>query len=327
MALTNAQYDELIRKYQQKQWAAHRQAAEKKETIYSQLPILSKIDDQIGATSVRRAKEFIGGNASALANLDAEIASLSQEKQSILEQAGYRPDCFEPKYECPDCKDTGYINNKKCHCFLQAEMEYIYEQSNVKHVLERENFSKFSLDYYSQEMIDPVTKQSSYKLAQDALAKCRAFTTNFDKQSDNLLLYGKPGTGKTFLTNCIAKELLDAGHSVIYFSAFQLFDQLAKYAFDRNASENEYKNIFNCDLLIIDDLGTEGPNTFTTSKFFQCINERILRGKSTMISTNLTPKEIADTYFERISSRINSYFTMIKMFGQDIRIMKKLAGK
>ena len=113
---------------------------------------------------------------------------------------------------------------------------------------------------------------------------------------------------------------------MIYFSAFQLFDVLAKHAFDKGASENEYQNIFNCDLLIIDDLGTEVPNAFTTSKFFQCMNERILRGKSTIISTNLTLKNIAEIYSERISSRITSNFTLIKLFGRDIRIQKKLEG-
>lgn len=327
MALTNAQHDELMRKYQQKQWLARSQAANKKQQIYAQFPVLAQIDDQISSMSVRRAKEYIGGNQSALTGLDSEIARLSQEKLDILARAGYSTDVFEPHYTCADCQDTGYINNRKCHCFLQAEMEYVYQQSNIKALLERENFNTFSLDYYAEDMIDPISGLSSLKLAQSALAKCKAFVADFGAQTNNLLIYGNTGTGKTFLTNCIAKELLDQGYSVIYFSAFQLFDVLAKHAFDRGASHQEYQNIFNCDLLIIDDLGTEIPNTFTTSKFFQCINERILRGKSTIISTNLTQKNIADIYSERISSRITSHFTMVKMYGRDIRIEKKLRGQ
>ena len=140
------------------------------------------------------------------------------------------------------------------------------------------------------------------------------------------MFYGNTGTGKTFLTNCVAKELLDRGNSVIYFSAFSLFDILAKNTFGKHPEiAGDYHNIFNCDLLIIDDLGTESPNSFTVSQLFQCLNERILRKKSTIISTNLSLKEIADIYSERISSRITSSFTLLKLYGEDIRILKKLS--
>lgn len=323
MALTNAQYDQLMRRYNQKQWAAQQQAAQTKADVYSKLPALTQLDEKIASISVQKAKEYINGNTEALAGLEGEVKSLSLQKQQLLADAGYPADIFEPRFSCPDCQDTGYINNQKCHCFLQAELEYVYAQSNIKRLLERENFGTFSLAYYSEDVIDPVTNISSLKLAQSALQKSKAFVADFDSKAANLLIYGNTGTGKTFLTNCIAKELLDAGYSVIYFSAFQLFDVLAKHTFEKGAGDNDYQNIFNCDLLIIDDLGTEVPNAFTVSKFFQCINERLIRGKSTIISTNLTLKSIADIYSERVSSRITSNFTPVKMFGKDIRILKK----
>lgn len=323
MALTNAQHGELIRRYNQKQWNAHQQAAQTKALIYSQLPVLTALDQKIASMSVQKAKEYIGGNTSALSGLEDAIAKLSEEKQQILSDAGYPADIFEPRYTCPDCQDTGYIHNQKCHCFLQAELEYVYAQSNIRTLLQRENFDTFSLAYYSEDVIDPVTNISSLKLAQSALQKCKTFVADFATKTDNLLIYGNTGTGKTFLTNCIAKALLDEGYSVIYFSAFQLFDVLAKHTFERGTGDNDYQNIFNCDLLIIDDLGTEVPNAFTVSKFFQCINERQLRGKSTIISTNLTLKSIADIYSERVSSRITSNYTPVKMFGRDIRILKR----
>lgn len=327
MALTNTQYDELMRRYNQKQWNAHQKAAQTKHRVYASLPQLAQLDEKIASTSVRRAKEYIGGNMAALAGLDEEIAQLSKEKLQLLADAGYPADVFEPQYECKDCQDTGYINNKKCHCFLQAELEYIYSQSNIKTLLEKENFNTFSLSYYPEDMVDPVSGKSSLQLATAALEKCKTFVADFATSSDNLLLYGNTGAGKTFLTNCIAKELLEEGYSVIYFSAFQLFDLLAKYTFDKGTSDSQYQNIFNCDLLIIDDLGTEAPNSFTVAKFFQCINERQLRGRSTIISTNLAPKDIPNIYSERVSSRITSNYTLVKMFGRDVRILKKLSGK
>lgn len=327
MALTNTQHDELMRSYQQKQLVARHQAATRKQQIYAQYPALAQLDQEISSMSVKKAKEYIAGNTTALTGLEDQIALLTKQKEQILTAAGFPLDIFHPQFQCPDCQDTGYINNKKCHCFLQAELEFIYQQSNIKNILARENFNTFSLEYYPDDLLDPESNWSSLRLAQSALIRARSFVTDFEQKADNLLFYGNTGTGKTFLTNCIAKELLDAGHSVIYFSAFQLFDVLAKATFDKNSDRQEYDAIFNCDLLIIDDLGTEVPNAFTTSKFFQCINERILRGKSTIISTNLTLKNIADIYSERVSSRITSHFTLVKMFGKDIRIQKKLGLK
>ncbi len=327
MALTNAQYDELMRRYNQKQWNARQGALFRKSQVYDKLPALAKIDEQIASVSVQKAKEYINGNTSALTGLEENIQALTQQKQQLLLDAGYSSDVFAPQYECPDCQDTGYINNHKCHCFLQAELEYVYAQSNIRNLLQKENFDTFSLSYYPDDLIDPISNLSSLQLAKSALQKCKAFVADFALKSDNLLIYGQTGTGKTFLSNCIARELLEAGYSVIYFSASQLFDLLAKYAFGKSGDDNDYQNIFNCDLLIIDDLGTEIPNSFTISKFFQCINERHLRGKSTIISTNLSLKNIADIYSERISSRITSYFTLVKMYGRDIRIEKKLNGK
>lgn len=142
------------------------------------------------------------------------------------------------------------------------------------------------------------------------------------------MLYGDTGTGKTFLSNCIAKSLLDQCFSVIYFTAFELFDIFEKNVFDRASDVSEiHHQIFDCDLLIIDDLGTEFSNSFTTSQLFLCLNERLLAGKSTVISTNLSMKQIAEMYSERTFSRISSNYTLLKFFGDDIRIKKKVTSK
>lgn len=205
-------------------------------------------------------------------------------KKGSSEKAGLSADYLETSYKCPDCKDTGFIDGKRCHCFTQAAIDLVYTQSNLKSILLRENFSTFSFDYYSDKDINPATGLSSLATAKDAVAKCHDFIDHFDDTFSNLYFYGDTGIGKTFLSNCVAKELMDHGHSVIYFTAFQLFDILSKgvFAKDEEAiAANE--NIFTCDLLIIDDLGTELTNSFTTSQLFLCLNERILHRKSTII--------------------------------------------
>jgi len=138
-------------------------------------------------------------------------------------------------------------------------------------------------------------------------------------------LYGTVGVGKTFLSNCIANQVLNAGHSVIYVTTFTLFDIFQKCVFEKLPnSQEEYQNIFNCDLLIIDDLGTELGNSFTTSQFFMCINERLLRKKSTIISTNLSLNQLLDQYSERTFSRISNHYQLLKLIGADIRLLKNL---
>ena len=134
---------------------------------------------------------------------------------------------FEPVYECPDCKDTGYIGGKPCHCFKQQAIDLIYTQSNIKDILTKENFSTLSLDYYSDSNVNPATGLTSLATAKAAVARCHEFVDQFDNTFANLYFFGDTGIGKTFLSNCIAKELLDSGHSVIYFTAFQLFDILS----------------------------------------------------------------------------------------------------
>jgi DNA replication protein DnaC len=198
----------------------------------------------------------------------------------------------------------------------------MYQQSNLREILDVENFSTLSYQYYDSENLEKM---------RIAIETCKKFTENFDKTFENILLCGTVGIGKTFLSNCIAKEVLDKGHSVLYLSAFQLFDLMAKNSFSGNAPKEssvaeQYPHIFDSDLLIIDDLGTELANSFTMAGFFLVINERILRKKSTLISTNLSPEEILTTYTERTASRIISNYTMLKLSGSDIRLKKKLGG-
>lgn len=324
MPLSNSQYDELIRGYHSRQLKNERELTERRECIYRHDSRLSDIDHKISATSVAHAKLLIDGDEQALFRYKEQLRLLRRKKSDILAGLGYEPADLEPHYTCQDCKDTGYINGRRCHCFVQAAIDLVYTQSNIKEILLKENFSTFSFDYYSDTLMNDANGLSALETARRAVKICKDFITHFDTEFENLCFYGESGVGKTFLSNCVAKELLDSGHSVIYFTAFQLFDIFEKTTFDKDKEAIlENRNIFDCDLLIIDDLGTELSNAFTTSQLFLCLNERILRKKSTLISTNLSMEDFAATYSERICSRIFNSYTMIKLFGEDIRLKKK----
>ena len=325
MALNNSQYDEIFRSYDAKQLKAQHDLEQRTKAAYERSPELKSIDASIAETSVASARKLLDGDSHALKELKDTLSVLRSRKKALMKELSLPQDYFEPVYECKDCKDTGYVNGKPCHCFKQKAIDLIYTQSNIKDILAKENFNSLRLDYYSDSVTNPVTGLTSLATAKAAVAKCHEFVEQFDNTFANLYFYGDTGIGKTFLSNCIAKELLDSGHSVIYFTAFQLFDILSKGVFEKDADAlAAHQNIFDCDLLIIDDLGTELANSFTTSQLFLCLNERILRKKSTIISTNLNMNQVADIYSERVLSRISDSYTIIKLFGDDIRLKKRI---
>ena len=325
MILNNSQYDAIMRTYEQKQLHNHKELEKRYAYAYKQLPALKELHDSISALSIRQAHKLLEGDDDALAQLKVQIKELSEEAEAILIASGLPKDYLKLQYECTDCKDTGYIGNQKCHCFQNIIIDMLYEQSNLKHVLEKENFDTFRFSYYSPNYIDKKTGHSSLATIKDAYNEARKFVDTFGKEFHNLFLYGDPGVGKSFLSNCIAKELIDRSNSVIYLSSYQLFDTLAKGKFDKDEQAAQInKHLFDCDLLIIDDLGTELVNSLTVSQLFLCLNERLLNRKSTIISTNLSLDALVDIYSERIFSRITSNYTMLKLIGDDIRIKKKL---
>ena len=327
MPLSNAQYDTIIREYNAKQIKNQHMVDDRMKEVYGKDHRLKSIDDKISSCSLSQARKLLNGDITALATLRSQLTDFRQPRLDILKELGYSEQYFEPSYECADCKDTGYIGNERCHCFKQRAIDLVYTQSNIRSILKNENFETFSYDYYSDTQRNPATGLTALKTMQNAVTDCRKFIHEFDSVFSNLFFYGDTGVGKTFLSNCVAKELLDTGHSVIYFTAFQLFDIFKRNTFYK-ATEADiiaaHQNIFDCDLLIIDDLGTEIPNSFTVSQLFLCLNERMIRRKSTIISTNLTLNQVAQLYSERTFSRLSSSYVMLKLFGDDIRIQKKL---
>ena len=203
----------------------------------------------------------------------------------------------------------------------------LYDQSNLRELIRVENFQNFRLDYYSDrpERNGALSPRENMR---EILGRCRRFIASFDSHpGGNLLISGNTGVGKTYLANCIAGEILKAGKSVIYMSAHQFFSQLADYTFRRGQENADTLSfLLHCDLLIIDDLGTELNNGFINSQLFLCINERILHRKSTIISTNLSLKQLSQTYTERISSRFIESYEYFHIYGEDIRIKKAVSS-
>ena len=211
------------------------------------------------------------------------------------------------------------MNGRRCRCYERRVIRALYAQSNLQELLSAENFSTLSYDYY---------KDGDLANFKKAVETSLSFIKNFREEYRNLLFYGEVGTGKTFLSNCIACEMLNQGYSVIYFSASGFFNLLSRYSFDAENKEMLYKtyeDLYNCDLVIVDDLGTELSNAFTNSQFFSFISERLLRKKSMLISTNLNLEEIKARYSERIFSRLTSNFIFRKFSGPDIRACKNIS--
>jgi DNA replication protein DnaC len=326
MALKNFQFNKILRDYDYKQLKNKHELDNRTTQVYTAIPEMKEIDDLVVSSAVQCAKLLLLGDDKSLTELKQLADNAGRRRTELLIAHGYPADYLSPDYQCPDCKDTGYIGKEKCHCFKQAIVDIVYSQSNIKAAIARENFSNFSYDYYSNDFIEPTTKMSPRENIERVVEACKDYIASFDSGSHNLLLYGNTGVGKTFLANCIAKELLDNAHTVIYLTAFQLFDILEKHKFEKGEESFEFQNqfdyILDCDLLIIDDLGTELNNTFVTSQLYLCINERFLRQKSTIISTNLSLDNININYSERVFSRIASNYTLLKIVGEDIRLKK-----
>lgn len=328
MNLKNSQYQAIMRQYDLRQLHHRHLQTLRYQEITDKIPAYSQLEEEIAGLYAARARSAVLGQTEASEDACRRLQKLQDRQRLLLVQAGYPADYLAMTYTCPDCHDTGFIGNEKCHCFKQAMVDLLYSQSNIHEVLKKENFDTFDIRYYSDKK-DRRLGISPRENMQSIVSTCQDFIRHFDEQARNLLFYGDTGVGKTFLTNCIARELLDTSHTVIYLTAFHLVDILQNNTFGSDdmddSGENMFSYILDCDLLIIDDLGTELNNSFVTSQLFLCINERLLARKSTIISTNLSLDELQNEYSERIFSRLVSNYEIMLILGDDIRIKKAIS--
>lgn len=321
MALTPQQYDNIMKEYADTQRRHRQEQDHKREIVDAAIPEYAALDQSVpdlGMAALRRHL-FASGSPADTPSLRDEIAAVTAHKRALLVEHGFPADYLEPTYDCPECKDTGYVDGHKCKCLRRKETSILYDQSHLAALFATNNFSLMREDYYEGE---------SLRAFRTAVNASREFIARFNSDYENLYFYGTVGTGKSFLSICIAKELIDRGTEVLYFSSASLFDRMADAAFGRNGSAADTRgltdDLYGCECLIIDDLGTEMTNAFVLSSLFAILNTRELGRKSTIITTNLSLRELQERYSDRIFSRITNGFTLCKLTGHDIRVLRKV---
>lgn len=315
---------DIMKEYDETRENSKRELENRKQELYAKLSRLKEIDEEMINLGIRITKSILSNaenHKELLEDLHNNQMDLRVEKAEILTANNYPKDYLQIKYNCKKCKDTGYVNLERCSCLVQKQIAYQYKQFKLSHKVARENFDNFNINYYSDKpMENGISPRENMK---HVYLESIKYAKEFDSHNKNLLFVGRPGLGKTFLCNSIAKGLLDVGKSVIYQSAPDLIDLIRKSKFDFDNEEQgdqALKDIYECDLLIIDDLGTELATQFSGLVIYNILNKRLIENKKMIISTNLDVDEIMKTYSERISSRIFGNFYMFEFFGEDIRL-------
>ena len=289
---------------------------------YDQQPRLREIDRQLRMTMAQAARAvFAGGDAQRLMNEAKEAnLALQREREWIIEEQ-FEPGFLDESPICPTCSGLGYVGSTMCDCLAELCRQ---EQKKELTFLSagRESFDQFRLDYYS-DRVDARLGFSPRSVMEKTYQNCRRYALGFTMKSGNLLFSGNTGLGKTFLSACIARSVADQGFSVVYESAGHLFSALEKARFENNEENRRAAAKYReCDLLILDDLGTELPGQFVTAALYSLVNDRLLENKPTIISTNLSEEELVRRYNPQIASRLRGSYRRMAFVGDDIRLLK-----
>lgn len=321
-------FKEIMREYEKDRLNADNLLKSRLNEVYFAIPEIKQIDKELTACGIEITKAVLlskDSSESFVAEMESKNAALIKRKYELLRQRSFGDDYLTNVHKCMKCKDTGFVNHERCICMKRRLIHKYYEISNLNNVLQKENFDTFDLDYYD-DAINPRLGMSPRANMRRIYLICSNFTKNFDSNFSNLMLYGNTALGKTFLCNCIAKELLDIGKNVIYLTAPQLFKRLEELRFNRKENEDNFDyldNILEADLLIIDDLGTEFLTSMTATELFNIINTRMLDRKQVIISTNMSPSDFESRYSDRVTSRIIGNYILLHLVGDDIRLKKR----
>ena len=316
-------YAQIKREMERYRDYAINKSNEEIKIIYEKYPRLKEIDKELKNAGANMLKETLRRRGEDRDKLVKEFkehyANLESEKQAILDSAGISPDMLKPKFRCRLCEDTGIYKDKECKCMKKRRIEKMYTLSNIHENMKEQNFEKFDSSLFSKEPI--LNGVSQYDRILEISDICREGIAGMEKSPFYALFMGGVGLGKTFLCSCLAKFAMEMGYSVVYATAYDITDVLVKVKFNRATGEDyETLDLINsCDLLVVDDLGTEGINSATNTEIFTVINNRLLNKKSLIISTNLSLKDINRIYGERVFSRFMGGFKMCQFIGRDLR--------
>lgn len=322
MSILDSKHDEIKRIYDNRQLTHVKEQMARKAEVEARVPGFIELETKVIDLSMEygRAKIKYKNDPAITGDMSRkyheDMMGIRMEKKKLLEAAGFPYDYLELTYDCSKCYDTGYIDNEKCSCYRKLEAEFLYDYSNIRDLLERNNFGTLSYEYYVGDELTAF---------QQAVTTCKNYINNFNSDYRNLLFLGEVGVGKTFLSSCVAKELIDKGCSVIFFSATQLFQTISNILYDKETLSDFMQTIYTADLLIIDDLGTEMTNDFVRSYLLSIVSERALRRKSMIYSSNKSLNDIIERYSDRVFSRLYEDCEIIELTCKDIRTQKRIA--
>ena len=326
MPYSNDVYIKAKERISERRSNAQRIAQMKREQFYAQHPRLAEIDRELGELGAATAISVLrsGDAAGQLSNLAQRSLALQEEYDNILESAGLSHDALEPAYVCRHCNDTGFVERDNmtvmCECFKKLMSDISCESLNEASPLALCTFDSFSLDYYSEK---PDANGSVPRVRMGKILDyCRRYAEEFTPCSKGLLMRGATGLGKTHLSLSIANEVIRKGYSVIYVTAPDILNRLEREHFNYkyDSEQDVFNSLIKCDLLIIDDLGTEFMSQFSIAAVYNIFNSRILSGKPIILNTNLTMTELLNAYSQRFISRVMGACDRLDFIGEDIRL-------
>ncbi len=319
-------YEKAAAQLERRRQAAESAAGQESERFYNLCPEARGLREAMAANAAGAARALLkGGNVrEELEKLRARAGELNAQYDKLLAQNGLSRQDVTPRYSCALCKDTGFVDGRMCSCLKQLQRSLAYEALSMDVPLESCTFDTFSLEYCGD---DPQARRQM----ENILNACKSYAQRFRANSPSLLFKGGTGLGKTHLSLAIAGAVIEKGFGVIYGSAQSFAVALEKERFEKRDPADpgdSHSQLLSCDLLILDDLGTEFPSAYVNAALYDVVNTRMLAERPTIISTNLSMKELEDRYSERFASRIAGYYGKLEFLGNDVRVeMRKRKAK